>query len=72
MEKAYDLKVLEAKLKEKGMPVLEGAALAVVDSVFEWIEESAKVSETKVDDVMAGLLPSVKDWVHAKVDEISE
>lgn len=71
MEKAYDLKELEKKLLDKGMPHMEGAAQAVVDSVFEWAQESAALSPSPIDDMIAAFLPALKKIVDSKVQEIS-
>lgn len=45
MEKAFELKALEEKLKAQGLPVLEDTVEAVVKSVFEWTEESLMIHE---------------------------
>jgi hypothetical protein len=70
MEKAYDPKALVGKLKDKGLDVAEDAAKAVVESVFEWTEESAKISATKVDDMIVGVAAPIKGFVLEQVDKI--
>jgi len=71
MEKAYDIKALAEKLKAKGMPEVEGLAKAAVDSVFEWAQESAAMSPTPIDDMVASFLPAFKRLVDSKLEEIS-
>lgn len=71
-KKAWDLKDLEAKLKESGMPHIEGMARSAVESVFAWIEESVKLSPSKIDDLALAVVGPIKSWVLAKVDQISQ
>lgn len=72
MEKAYDLKNLGEKLKAKGLPVLEDTAEKSVEAIFEWLKESAVVSKTTVDDMLALLYPQaekmIKDGLIDKID----
>ncbi len=63
MEKAYDVKELAEKLKSKGLPVLEDTAEKVYEAVKEWVQESAVLSENKVDDVAAPLVFPILDKV---------
>jgi len=70
MEKPFDLKALEAKLKEKGLPQVEGLARGVVEAVFEWSEESVKASPSKLDDLALVVIPPLKSLILSKVDEI--
>lgn len=44
MEKAWDLKALEAELKAQGLPVLESAAERIYAAVSKWVKESATLS----------------------------
>jgi hypothetical protein len=66
----YDTKVLLDMLKEKGLDVAEDAATVVVDVVFDWVSKSAVETESKIDDVIAGLLPAIKPYVMEQVDRI--
>lgn len=43
MEKAFDLKDLETRLKVNGLPAIEGLAEIVAGEVFAWAEESCLV-----------------------------
>lgn len=70
--KAYDVKELLSKLKDKGVDVAEEAAKDTLEAVFEWLEESNKVSPNAyVTLVEAALLPKLKEFLYAQVDKIN-
>lgn len=71
MNKAFELKALEIKLKEKGFPVLEQGALASIDAIFEWLDESIDKSDTKYDDYLKPAAKVLKEFILGKVDRIS-
>lgn len=71
MTQSYDLKVLGEKLKAKGLPVLENTAELVYEAVKEWIQESAVVSENKLDDVIVPVaFPIIDKVVEPAIDKI--
>ena len=70
MEKAYDLKELALVLKSKGLDLAEDGAKHVVESVFEWVESSAKLSATPYDDMGLVILPQLKKIALESVDKI--
>lgn len=70
MEKPFDLKELEKKLKEKGLPEVEGVAKGVVEAVFDWAEESVKASPSKLDDLALVVIPPLKSLILTQVDKI--
>lgn len=70
MEKAYDVSALAANLKGRGLDIAEEAAKIVVEETVKWIDESAKLSENKLDDLALVVLPSIKDLVLSAVDKI--
>lgn len=70
MVKAYDLKVLAEKLKGKGLDLAEEGAKIAVEGIFEWVEESAKISATPYDDMGAIVLPQLKKFALEQVDKI--
>jgi len=70
MEKAYDVKDLVSKLKDKGLEIAEDAAGLVLDSVIDWVVESSAKSPNKVDDILAPLLIAVKPYIHEQIDKI--
>ena len=70
MEKAYDVKDLVEKLKDAGLEVAEEAAKAVVESVLDWVQESAALSPNKWDDLIAGFIPAAKPAIMEALDKI--
>lgn len=71
MEKAYDVKALMAKCQEKGGPGAEKLAKANFEALMEWLEESAVLSENKIDDVAVPLaVATVKPLVIKALDQI--
>lgn len=70
MEKAYDAKDLLLKLKGQGLDVAEEAAKVVVEVVLDWVQESAAMSENKVDDIILALIPAVKPFILEQIDKI--
>lgn len=76
MDKAYDLKDLGLKLKGKGLPVLEEAAEAAAGQCYlalkEWLQESALLSENKLDDVVMPFLGHLDGIVLPLIDKIDK
>ena len=70
MVKAYDAKELVNVLKSKGLDVAEDAANILLESVFEWLEESIKLSSTPYDDMALLLLPKIKELAAKQIDKI--
>lgn len=70
MEKAYDVKDLASKLKDKGLDIAEESLNIVVEELFVWVEESAKVSSTPYDDMALLLLPQLKELALKAIDKI--
>lgn len=74
MEKAYDLAALGEKLKEQGLPVLEGALESTAGKVYvavkAWIQESAVLSENRIDDVVAQFLGHLDQFVLPAIEKI--
>lgn len=58
MEKAYDVKALLEKFKKRGLDLTEDAAKMIIEDTCSWIQESAAISENKIDDVAALALPN--------------
>jgi hypothetical protein len=67
---AYDIKHLAEILKTKGLVLAEESAEILVESVFQWVEESAKLSATPYDDMALLVLPQIKGFVKKAVDKI--
>lgn len=70
MEKAYDIKDLGAKLKDKGLDLAEDASVLVLDAVFDFLVESAQKSENKIDDLIAPILMAAKPIIKEQIDKI--
>lgn len=51
MVKAYDVKDLVEKLKARGLDVAEEMAVVIIEETLTWVDESAVLSENKIDDV---------------------
>lgn len=72
MEKAYDFKGLAEKLKAQGLELAEESAKMALVAVFEWLEESAKMSKTPYDDLALVLFPQLKSLIEEKVEDINK
>jgi len=70
MEKAYDLKELGIKLKDRGLDIAEEALVIVAEEVFDFFEESAKLSETPYDDMALLILPQIKKMALEQIDKV--
>ena len=70
MVKAYDPKVLIEKLKGKGLNLAEEAATIVVEETLNWVSESAIISENKMDDILAVIIPVIKPHIMRLIDKI--
>lgn len=70
MEKAYDVKELAKKLKDKGLDVAEDMAGHVYLAVKEWAKESAAVSENKIDDIVANFYDQLDPIILPQIDKI--
>jgi hypothetical protein len=70
MDKAYDLKALGEKLKEKGMPEVEELAEKAYEALKEWIIESAELSANPFDNMVPGFFGALDSIVKPKLDKI--
>jgi hypothetical protein len=70
MEKAYDPKALLAKLKGRGLDIAEESAKILVEESFSWLEESAKLSASPIDDVASVVYPHAKKFALDQIDKI--
>lgn len=71
MQKPFEMKALEEKLKAKGLPVLEDTAEQLAAAVFEWTEESLAIHENAL--VKAIGIPAVgilKPLAFEQIDKI--
>lgn len=70
MEKAYDIKVLLAKLKARGLDMAEEGAIIFIEESFDWLDESFTVSPTKYDDMLKPFIPIIKSKALSSADKI--
>jgi hypothetical protein len=70
MEKAYDIKVLGEKLKAKGLDIAEESLKVLVGETLDWIQESAPLSASTVDDYAAMAIPFIKPKILEAIDKI--
>jgi len=70
MEKAWDTKELIKKLKSQGLDIAEDAGKVLVEAVFDWAEESVKLTPNKIDDIALSVMPIIKKYLIKKIDEL--
>lgn len=70
MDKAYDLKALGSKLKDKGLELAEDSAGHVYQALKEWFTESAALSSNPFDDMVVPFLSQVDAVVLPQIDKI--
>lgn len=70
MEKAYDIQDLIKRFEKLGLPMAEAAAKGVLHETVQWFEESAVLSENKIDDVAALGMPQVEAFIAKQADKI--
>lgn len=71
MKTAYDVQALIDKLREKGGPEAEKLAGKNFEALLEWLEESAVLSENKIDDVAVPMATAtIKPLVMKAIDQI--
>lgn len=70
MEKAYELSGLLVKLKDRGLDMAEEGVKIFIEEFFSFMDESAKLSATPLDNVAAALYPELKKFLIEKADSI--
>jgi len=70
MKNAYDVKELLEIIKGKGLSIAEESAEIVVESVLQWVKESAKLSATPYDDMALIVLPQLEEYIKKAVNKI--
>lgn len=71
MEKAFDLKALEERLKSKGLVAVEGLAEIVADEVFGWLGDSCAASEsTLVKAIGPAAIAVLQPLAKSAIDKI--
>lgn len=70
MEKAYDIKVLAARLKAKGLILVEDAAIDIYKETKGWLKESAEISKTPYDNIAIPFYDQLDPLVLPEIDKI--
>lgn len=68
--KAYDVSVLLSKMKARGLDIAEDMAMVAIEEIAAWVQESAALSENKIDDVAALGMPQLVNLVKQLADKI--
>ncbi len=74
MEKPFDLKDLEERLKARGLTAVEGLAEIVAEEVFDWTKDSAAIHPNVIiKSVIPAAIdiakPLAKGWID-KIDGV--
>jgi hypothetical protein len=72
MEKAYDLKLLGEELKKEGLEVAEESLKIILTAVMNFLERSAELSDTPIDDMVAMLYPQLKKLALKEIEKINK
>lgn len=70
VKKAYDVKVLMAKWKGRGLDLAEDVAVMIIEETCDWVSESAITSKTPFDDVLVAVMPTLKKEAVKAADKI--
>lgn len=71
MEKPFDLKALEERLKAKGLTAVEGLAEIVAGETFAWAEESCAIHPNAiVKAIGAPAIAVIKPLAMGAIDKI--
>jgi predicted Fe-Mo cluster-binding NifX family protein len=69
--KPFDLKVLEEKLKAKGLPAAESLAEKAAEAVFEWSKESVAAHENALVKALAApAIAALEEVVKEAINKI--
>lgn len=66
--KAFDLHDLESRLRERGLPQVEGLARTCAEVIFDWVGDGVRKTDSKLDDLLLAVIPSVRTFVLSKLD----
>ncbi len=73
---AYDIADLAQRLKEAGLPVIEGVGEELAGIAYtttkEWLKEGAKLSENKIDDIIVPFIDQLDAVVLPQIDKIDK
>ena len=71
MTNAYDVKGLLEILKSQGLEVAEESAKVIIKATFQWLKESAEISENKYDDLAVVLYPQLEKYALEQAEKIN-
>lgn len=71
MTSAYDFKGLIEILKSQGLEIAEESAKVVIKATFQWLKESAEISENKYDDLAVVLYPQLEKYALEQAEKIN-
>jgi hypothetical protein len=71
LEQAYDVKALVSKLKGRGLDIAEEGVKDLVQDVLGWIEDSARLSSSPIDDILVLIIEKSKPSILAEIDKIN-
>lgn len=70
MEKAYEVKALLEMCKADGLDLLENELGVVYKNMKKWIQDSAALSENKIDDVIAPFIGQLDPILLPLIDKV--
>ncbi len=70
MTTPFDTGNLGARLKARGLDVVEEAGNIVWEEASAWIRESVTITPNKIDDLVIPALDAIAPYVTGKVDQI--
>lgn len=71
MQKAYDLKDLLSRCKAQGLELTEEAAKIFTKELIGWADDSAVLSENKIDDIARIGYPELQKILLGLADKIN-
>ena len=72
MTKAYDVKELYNRVKGEFPELGEEAVKGVLKHTFPWLQESAVLSETKIDDWLSVAYPIIESQLNEVAEDINK
>ena len=69
---SYNFKDLGKRLKPHGLEFTEKGLCVMTEEVLNWVEESAKKSDNKFDDLVVPFIPLLKEKIQKEIDKIHE
>jgi hypothetical protein len=70
MEKPFDFKVLQMKLKDKGMDLAEEAVKIMAEETYSWLEESLMAHPNQLLKIGVPVLAAAKPELFKLIDKI--